>query len=220
MCNALLRSGQFPDSHKHSVVFPRLKTSLDSYDLNSYRPILNLNFILKLVERVVTRRFITHVETNKLFPVKQSAYRQQHSTESAVVSVMNDIIRSIDDGKVVPLALVGSTRLECGFRYCRPRHPARSSSHSILGHRYFTFVVSFVSDWQDTVNQCQWCSIRTECNLLQCPTEICSWINWIHLLHCRCGRGVPLTLSASPSVGWHSATLFCDFDCWHFIFFF
>jgi len=40
------------------------------------------------------------------FAVTQSAYRRQHSTESAVVKVMNDIIRSIDDDKVVPLVLL------------------------------------------------------------------------------------------------------------------
>ena len=89
----------FPDFHKHAVVFPRLKKpSLDVNDLNSYRPISNLSFVSKLVERVAACRFVDHAEQNKLFPVKQSAYRRHHSTESAVVKVMNDIIRSIDDG--------------------------------------------------------------------------------------------------------------------------
>lgn len=107
MCNASLQSGIFPDSHKHAVVFPRLKKpSLDPDDSNSYRPISNLSFISKLIERVVANRYIDHAELNKLFPVKQSAYRRHHSTESAVLSVMNDVIRSIDEGKVVPLVLL------------------------------------------------------------------------------------------------------------------
>jgi len=63
-----------------------------------------------------------------------------------------------------------STWPACGVRHCRSRHPAGSTSQLILGHRYFTFVVSFVSDWQDSVNQCQCCSIRAKCDLLQCPT--------------------------------------------------
>ena len=107
MCNASLRSGIFPDSHKDAVVFPRLKKpSLDPDDVNSYRPISNLSFVSKLVERVVASRYTDHAEQNKLFPVKQSAYRRHHSTESAVLSVMNDVIRNIDDGKVVPLVLL------------------------------------------------------------------------------------------------------------------
>jgi len=126
MCNA----SQFPDSHKHAVVFPRLKKPLlDSDDLNSYWPISNLSFISKLGESVVARRFINHAECNKLFPVKQSAYRQQHSTEFAVVSVMNDIIGPLMI-TVVPLVLLD---LSAAFsvRHC---------------WKYFTFVVSFVSE--------------------------------------------------------------------------
>jgi len=102
MCNALLRSEMFPNLHKHAVVFPRLKKpSHDADDMNSYRPISNLSFVSKLVERVAACQL--SIMLNKLFPVKQSAYRRHHSTESAVVKVMHDIIRSIDDGKVVPL---------------------------------------------------------------------------------------------------------------------
>jgi hypothetical protein len=47
---------------------------------------------------VVARRFVDHAEQSKLFPVNTAL--------SAVVSVMNEIIRSINDGKVVPLALL------------------------------------------------------------------------------------------------------------------
>jgi len=42
----------------------------------------------------------------KLLPVKRFEYRRHHSTESSVVKVMDDIIRSIDDGKVVPQVLL------------------------------------------------------------------------------------------------------------------
>jgi len=107
MCNASLRSGMFPNLHKHAVVFPRLKKpSLDADDLNSYRPISKLSFVSKLVEKVAACRFFDHAEENKLFPIKQSAYRWHHSTESAILKVMNDIICSIDDAKVVPLVLL------------------------------------------------------------------------------------------------------------------
>ena len=107
MCNASLLSGRLPVAHKHAVVFPRLKKpTLDADDVNSYRPISNLSFVSKLVEKVVASRFTYHAEQNKLFPAKQSAYRRHHSTETAVVSVMNDVIRSIDDGNIVALVLL------------------------------------------------------------------------------------------------------------------
>ena len=107
MCNASLLSGRLPVTHKHVVVFPRLeKPTLNADDLNFYRPISNLSFVSKLVEKVVASRFTDHSEQNKLFPAKQSAYRRHHSTETAVVSVMNDVIRSIDVGNIVALVLL------------------------------------------------------------------------------------------------------------------
>jgi len=47
-----------------------------------------------------------HVESNKLLPSRQSAYRRHHSTEAAVVSLMNDIILAIDAGEVSALVLL------------------------------------------------------------------------------------------------------------------
>jgi hypothetical protein len=107
MCNASLQSGSLPATQKQAIVYPRLKKStMDADDPCSFRPISNLSFISKLVERVVTSRFVLHSETNKLFPTSQSAYRQFHSTETAVCIVHNDLIRSIDRGHVTALVML------------------------------------------------------------------------------------------------------------------
>jgi hypothetical protein len=107
ICNASLQAGYLPDVQKQAIVLPRLKKpTLDNDDIGSYRPISNLSFLSKLVERVVASRFSGHAELNKLLPVRQSAYRRHHSTETAVVSVLNDIIRAIDNGEVAALVLL------------------------------------------------------------------------------------------------------------------
>ena len=86
VCNASLQSGFFPQSQKLARVTARLKKpSMDPDDLNSFRPISNLTFLSKIVERVVTKQFTSHAALNGLFPERQSAYRQFHSTESAVL---------------------------------------------------------------------------------------------------------------------------------------
>lgn len=83
------------------MVSARLKKiTLDPGDLNNYRPISNLSFASKLVERSIAARFVKHCDQNHLFPVRQSAYRRHHSTETAVLIVHNDVIRAIDDGKL------------------------------------------------------------------------------------------------------------------------
>ena len=81
------------------------KPSLNPDD-NSFSPISNLTFLSKIIERIATKQLILHADQNELFPARQSAYRRFHSTESAVLVVHNDIIRVIDEGHVVALALL------------------------------------------------------------------------------------------------------------------
>jgi len=93
-----------PMSEKHALVSTRLtKPNLNADDLNSYRPIFNLSFTSKLVERAVAARFVAHYELNGLLPAKQSAYRRHHSTETTVLAVYNDTVRAIDGGQLRPL---------------------------------------------------------------------------------------------------------------------
>jgi len=82
------------------------KSNMDPDIASSYRPISNLPYISKLVERVVTRRFTAHCSAFNLLPTHQSAYRPFHSTETALLSVHNDLARSIDNGHVSLLVLL------------------------------------------------------------------------------------------------------------------
>jgi len=104
--NTSLQSWDLPET-KVSPGFPRLnKLTLDAEDANLYRPISNLLFASNFVERVVATRFAAHAERHKLFPSNQSTYRQHHNTETAVVSVRNDIIRAIGRGEVTAPVLL------------------------------------------------------------------------------------------------------------------
>ena len=51
-------------------------------------------------------QFTSHAALNGLFPERQSAYRQFHSTESAVLVLHNDIICAIDRGEITGLVLL------------------------------------------------------------------------------------------------------------------
>jgi Reverse transcriptase (RNA-dependent DNA polymerase) len=107
MCNASLQSGEIPGTQKSVIVFPRLKKlTLDVEDANSYRPKSNLSFASEFVEWVVTMQFTAHAKRHNLFPLNQSACRRHYNTETAVVSVMNDITRATDHGEVTALVLL------------------------------------------------------------------------------------------------------------------
>ena len=99
MINRSFESGCFPSSQKEAIIGSRLtKQSLDPVDLRSFRPISNISFISKRFERIAVNRFNVHANLYQLLPVHRSAYRQSHSTETAVTVIHNDIVRATDAG--------------------------------------------------------------------------------------------------------------------------
>ena len=107
LCNLSIQTGIVPSSLKHARVQPLLKKpTLDPDTCCSYRPISNLSYISKLIERVVVKRFRAHVSDHSLFPVQQSAYRAFHSTETAILAVHNDLVRAVDNNRVSLLVLL------------------------------------------------------------------------------------------------------------------
>ena len=107
ICNATFQEGVFPANLKAAVVQPRpKKPTLDPNDMNSFRPISNLSFVSKLVERAAADRLRAHFDSQQLLPCRQSAYRAHHSTETAIIAVHDEITRAIDDGNVCALVLL------------------------------------------------------------------------------------------------------------------
>ena len=95
--NASLSSGEFPSSLKEAVITPVLKKpSLDAESLKNYRPVSNLPFLSKLIEREVSQQLTKHLEANSINNKFQSAYKTHHSTETALTRVQNDILHAVD----------------------------------------------------------------------------------------------------------------------------
>ena len=102
--NKSLATGHFPTEFKKAVVRPLLKKrDLDTSQLKNYRPVSNLPFLSKLLERTVQVRLQAFLDSNNLMPSTQSAYRQFHSMEMAVMKVYNDLLLAADNGQVSAL---------------------------------------------------------------------------------------------------------------------
>ena len=71
------------------------KPGLDQSDMTNFRPITNLPTLSKILERLALRRLRHHVMTTGNFSKYQSAYRTGHSTETALLKVVNDVITSV-----------------------------------------------------------------------------------------------------------------------------
>ncbi|MCG8430354.1 MAG: reverse transcriptase family protein, partial [Candidatus Omnitrophica bacterium] len=105
--NKSLEQGHFPASLKYALVKPLLKKpSLDCNVMANYRPVSNLSYLSKLVERVIAMRLQEHMTVNHLYDVNQSAYRRGHSTETVLLKVTDSILSSLDQGEEVLLVLL------------------------------------------------------------------------------------------------------------------
>ncbi|TWW62345.1 hypothetical protein D4764_04G0009920 [Takifugu flavidus] len=73
--NGSLVSGYVPRSYKVAVIKPLLKKpSLDPDVLANYRPISNLPFISKVLEKVVVTQLLEHLQRNSLFEMFYAAF--------------------------------------------------------------------------------------------------------------------------------------------------
>ena len=105
--NTSLDSGIVPKSFKHAIVRPLLKKpGLDPENLKNYRPVSNLPFLSKVLEKVVLQQLLDHLESNNLLEPFQSAYRKGHCTETALLRVVNDLLEAADKGHVAILSLL------------------------------------------------------------------------------------------------------------------
>ena len=150
ICNRSLQKGILPSSQKHVVITPIIKKAgLDPLDVRSYRPVSNLSFMSKLVERTVSHRLTRFLEGEKLLPKFQSGFRAHHSTETAVLKVLSDILTAADLGKV---SILGLLDMSAAFD---------TVDHSILFDHLETaygfsgtvlsWMHSFLTDWDQRV---------------------------------------------------------------------
>ncbi|XP_068704548.1 uncharacterized protein [Montipora foliosa] len=102
--NLSLSKGVFPDSLKVAKVTPILKKANADHEVfSNFRPVSNLQFLSKLIEKAVAYQLNCYLAEHDLHDLFQSAYKAMHSTETALVRIHNDILQSVDAGNCVIL---------------------------------------------------------------------------------------------------------------------
>ena len=105
--NLSLTMGNVPRHFKDAMVRPKLKKdSLDHQLFSHFRPISNLKLLSKITEKAVACQLTDYLNANGLQERLQSAYKEAHSTETALLKVQSDIFNAIDKQKSVLLLLL------------------------------------------------------------------------------------------------------------------
>jgi hypothetical protein len=104
--NLSLTLGNMPKSLKIEIIKPLLKKLELELIKKNYRPVSNLAFLGKLIERAVALQIVDHMQANGLMDMFQSAYKMYHSTETALLRVQNDILMQLDKTNAVVLVLL------------------------------------------------------------------------------------------------------------------
>lgn len=101
LANLSFHQSHFPSQLKIGSVRPLIKKSgSDINDPNSYRPITNLGTISKILEQLAIMQIRPHFIQSPNFSRNQSAYRSAHSTETALLKIVNDIRCDMESSSV------------------------------------------------------------------------------------------------------------------------
>ena len=91
--------------HRNALLSFTHSPNLDTNLCNNYRPISNLSFLSKTLERLVSLQFLPYLEQSGLLPSNQSGFRAHHSTETALLSLLSEIYSAVDRSELTLLAL-------------------------------------------------------------------------------------------------------------------
>ena len=101
--NKSLGEGVFCREWKTAVVRPLLKKAGLDLTFANYRPVSNLIFISKVIERCMLLQVSKHCEKYHLQPDYQSAYREHYSCETTVLKISNDILWGMESQSIMSL---------------------------------------------------------------------------------------------------------------------
>ena len=101
--NHSLNSGQVPVDWKCGIITPIFKGGNRSEAVN-YRPVTLLPTISKVLEKLVARKLVDHLEKHDLISASQHGFRRRHSCLSNLLLALDDWTRAVDGGELYMLA--------------------------------------------------------------------------------------------------------------------
>ena len=86
----IFRERNFPRRLKDSQSYPIFKVGNEN-DFGNYRPIPVLSCFSKILEKIMYKRLYNHLSEHNLLYQKQFGFQQGHSTEHAIMQLIDQI---------------------------------------------------------------------------------------------------------------------------------
>ena len=99
LVNQMIHTGTYPQQLKIAKVTPIFKAN-DKEQFSNYRPISLLPSISKIFESVIYQQLMKYLLENKLLSSQQYGFRANHSTELAVLNLIDRLTYDLDNGKI------------------------------------------------------------------------------------------------------------------------
>ena len=90
LLNISIKSGSYPSKLKIAKITPIFKSD-DESDANNYRPISLLSNFNRIFEKIMCKRMTSYIEKHNLLYPSQYGFRKGHSTQHAMLDIINDI---------------------------------------------------------------------------------------------------------------------------------
>ena len=100
--NLSISTGSFPSTWKTAQVTPLFKNG-SREDTGNYRPISVVPILSKVLERHVAIALSDHLHSFDLMSNLQSAFRENHSTETALITLTDKLLFNMDNDMVTGL---------------------------------------------------------------------------------------------------------------------
>ena len=104
--NKSLETDQLCSEWKEALVKLIIKKWTAGQEKSNYRLVSNLSFISKIAEKVTLTQIAKHCEENKLLPAYQSAYRSNHSCETVLVKLVDDLLWAMKEQLVTAVVIL------------------------------------------------------------------------------------------------------------------
>ena len=145
--NVSFKVGIFPDRWKKAIIKPIPKVTVP-LSPGEYRPISLLPALSKIIEKLANRQIVFYLIKHDLLDPYQSAYKKNHSTQTALLKLTEDIYDTIDDSEITLLVL-----LDFSKAFDTVNHRLLLAKLNILGfqEKACDWILSYLSDRKQKV---------------------------------------------------------------------